>query len=456
MYLRQVRLQNIACFDDVTLDFTGDDGEPCRWVVLLGENGTGKSTALQIVAGAIPNGERWPITDVGKTLKNLARYGTNQNEAEALISSTSDDEHRIPGLLVSAKISIIPSFGHGVSVECSHVPQKSALAYDDITGGWFAVGYRPWRGGRQYIEVGSGSTSYAVPAPKEHRFASMFDDYSKLTSVREWLTDLDYRFLKETGDAQLNAKRMRDLAISAIASVLPNPSVRFETITSTRDVLFNTNGALVSIDSLSDGYRSAMMWIGDLVRRLVEAFPDKENPLQAQGIVLVDEIDLHLHPKWQRTIVSQIREIFPNLQFIVTTHSPFIAQDMTENDKLIVLKREGDHVTVTEDKGFVSGWRADQILTSYLFGLESTRNTDVENAEAERSSLLNREAQSGLSDDDRATLDRVNALLANTKSPPDEVVAQTNVVAPTDDMNAAAHALLDLMAKQLDKHDEAA
>ena len=124
-------------------------------------------------------------------------------------------------------------------------------------------------------------------------------------------------------------------------------------------------GNWVPMSALSDGYQSMMAWVGDLVTRLSQAFPNAENPLEQEGIVLIDEIDIHLHPTWQRQILSQLRRTFPKIQFIVTTHSPLVAGGAKEGE-VILLKREGTRVIV-ESEPSVQGWRADQILTSDLF-----------------------------------------------------------------------------------------
>lgn len=92
----------------------------------------------------------------------------------------------------------------------------------------------------------------------------------------------------------------------------------------------------LSLGQLSDGERSFLAIISDLVRRLVLANPLLDDPLQGAGVVLIDELELHLHPKWQREIVEKLRITFPNIQFIATTHSPFIIQTL-RNDELIVL-----------------------------------------------------------------------------------------------------------------------
>jgi predicted ATP-binding protein involved in virulence len=95
---------------------------------------------------------------------------------------------------------------------------------------------------------------------------------------------------------------------------------------------------------------------------MFETFPNSENPLLEKAVVLVDEIDLHLHPKWQREVISNISKIFKNVQFIVTTHSPLIIQSMQEV-KLYVLRREDEKIVVehSSETNF-SGWTVEEIL----------------------------------------------------------------------------------------------
>ena len=107
------------------------------------------------------------------------------------------------------------------------------------------------------------------------------------------------------------------------------------------------------------------------------------------GIVLVDQIDLHLHPRWQREIRDFLIEHFPNVQFVATAHSPLMAQTALGSN-LAVLKQEGDHVIIENDPVVVQDWRLDQVLTSELFGLPSARPPDVEKLLLERDRLLSK------------------------------------------------------------------
>lgn len=104
-------------------------------------------------------------------------------------------------------------------------------------------------------------------------------------------------------------------------------------------LLIQKGNEILDIRQLSDGERSLLAMISDLGRRLALANPELENPLHGAGVVLIDEIELHLHPKWQLEIAEKLRSIFPNIQFIVTTHSPFILQTIREGE-MISLDKE--------------------------------------------------------------------------------------------------------------------
>jgi len=128
-------------------------------------------------------------------------------------------------------------------------------------------------------------------------------------------------------------------------------------------------------------------WVIDFSSRMVERYPNSPNPLAEPAVVLVDEIDLHLHPKWQRELIGFLTDRFPNTQFIVTAHSPLIVQAAPDAN-LVLLRREGDHVVIENNPETIRGWRVDQILTSELFGLETARPPDMEKLLMRRQELL--------------------------------------------------------------------
>ena len=149
-------------------------------------------------------------------------------------------------------------------------------------------------------------------------------------------------------------------------------------------------------------------WVVDLARRLFKRYPESDNPLAEPAVCLVDEIDLHLHPKWQRKIIDFLSDRFPNTQFIVTAHSPLVVQ-AAQDANIALLKRVAvddgdDYVEIHNDMEPVGNLRVDQILTSDLYGLESARPPDVDDLLEERRELL---SKSELTDEDEARLDEI-------------------------------------------------
>ncbi|RYZ85444.1 MAG: AAA family ATPase [Proteobacteria bacterium] len=105
-------------------------------------------------------------------------------------------------------------------------------------------------------------------------------------------------------------------------------------------LLVSKQGRSLDLTQMSDGERSLLAMLIDLCRRLVLANPELDDPLQGAGVVLIDEIELHLHPQWQREILEKLRQTFPYIQFILTTHSPFVIQSAHSSDELVLLDAE--------------------------------------------------------------------------------------------------------------------
>lgn len=129
------------------------------------------------------------------------------------------------------------------------------------------------------------------------------------------------KFMASSRDRQLTAVR------TAIKSFMPN----FDNLRVRRKprlhMSIDKNGKRFNVLQLSQGEKSLMALVGDIARRLAMMNPGLQNPLEGDGVVLVDEIDMHLHPTWQRKIISQLTTTFPNCQFILTTHSPLVISD---------------------------------------------------------------------------------------------------------------------------------
>jgi len=121
-------------------------------------------------------------------------------------------------------------------------------------------------------------------------------------------------------------------------------------------LLLDKDGVTLNINQLSDGERGILALILDLVQRLLQANPDLEDPLQdGKALVLIDELDLHLHPRWQRMVVQKLTDIFPNCQFIATTHSPQIIGEVAP-ENVIILDKDKQPYIPDQSLGMDSNW----------------------------------------------------------------------------------------------------
>ena len=103
-------------------------------------------------------------------------------------------------------------------------------------------------------------------------------------------------------------------------------------------MVLDKSGEELRVDQLSDGEKCTLAMVGDLARRMAIANPAREDPLDGAGVVLIDEVDLHLHPGWQRHVVSALEETFPNCQFLVSTHSPQVVSHVAP-ERIWLLER---------------------------------------------------------------------------------------------------------------------
>jgi len=134
------------------------------------------------------------------------------------------------------------------------------------------------------------------------------------------------------------------------------------------------NGQRLTVNQLSDGEKCLMALVGDLARRMAIANPLRNNPLEGDGVILIDEIDLHLHPKWQRMVIPGLLKVFPNCQFMISTHSPHVITHVqTENLFLLNMTEEG--LSSLQPSGSY-GMTVERALED-LMGLETTRPDEV-------------------------------------------------------------------------------
>jgi len=344
-WLRAAGFQGL---DEIELTFARPVNEQSgQWIVLLGDNGTGKSSLLRAFALTLGSGFNLLYEAVSRQ-GSLVRV----EASEARIQCSYNDimqacyiPHAIDGSSISRNVN-----------------------------GIFVVGYGALRGTalggpRRAVEI----DSFGVLGVR-----SLFLEDSPVIHAETWLRDLAFAGSK---DPQAEVRFRAVLAV--LTRVLPD--VTTIEVEPDRTWVTSTTMGRIPLGALSDGYLTSAGWIIDMIARWVQYAATHDIPLgpdfisEMEGIALVDEIDLHLHPRWQVDIIRTLRETFPRMSFVVTTHNPLTIQG-AQSGEVWVLRREltpGGRIHA-EQRDIPSGMRADQILTGEWFGLPSTLDLDTQ------------------------------------------------------------------------------
>jgi len=378
IYFLSLSVENVRCFGEKqTLDLSDGNGKPAKWTVILGNNGTGKTTLLNALAECLVFKSRGPVP-------NLSRIGKNSWK----INLKFGYDYRLED-------KVKTPFSIGLELQPGGFDKEICSIYGDFNLYHFMLfGYNANR------TLKKDSQLFNIIDIQNNE---PFNDQNELINAEEWLLQTDYVANKPSQVQVYYQERLtivkeilvyilpdvKRVRISEPTEKLPNPRVEFE-----------TDDGWLQLDQLSLGYQTMTAWMVDLAARMFAAYPNSPNPIAEPAVVLIDEIDLHLHPKWQRTIMSYLSERFINTQFIVTAHSPLIVQ-AAEQANIVVLKRQGDSVTIHQQEKDVQGWRIDQLLTSDLFDLGSARSPFYENKLAQRRQILSKPE---LTDEDQAQL----------------------------------------------------
>jgi predicted ATPase len=371
MLIEELVIDNIRCFEKTTLRFRNR-----KWITLLSQNGCGKSTVLQSLALLLAGPEG------AQKLAPRPVGWLRDEEQPGKLSIKIHQSDGDPGQFGSERVT--RSFGYTFFLTGNkrltirnkvytepgvHESAEKRLtwlrqnAFVSKGLGWFAVGYGAFRRLTRKSEIIVPSLE---PQARYTNFFTQFDEDQPLSAFERWMVYLDYRIVKNKDS---EAKRQQALGIAAINRLLPE-GVRFDSVTAEGRIFFDVEGTKVPTLALSDGYRSVLALAGDLVWRLIQAFPDSNDPLKEVGVVLIDELDIHLHPLWQRDIALWLREQFPNLQFIVATHSPLIAAGAGPEALTLKFSLNEGKGTV-EEVPDVSAMNVDRLLQNLAFGLVS-------------------------------------------------------------------------------------
>ena len=196
-------------------------------------------------------------------------------------------------------------------------------------------------------------------------YLGLFESELVLNNIETWLKDLRIAEL-ENSDSSIPLATVKEMLNEILDGNIDDIKIG-------KEVIFKERGTEVTINELSEGYKSVIIWVGDLLSRLSVLQPNIQSTKEFRGVVLVDEIDLHLHPKWGYSIVQKLRNWFPNIQFIFTTHSPTVILGASKDAIFFKIYKEDGVSKISQPVDSVKNLMANSVTTSPLFNLDDAR-----------------------------------------------------------------------------------
>lgn len=395
VYFNKLYMKNVRCFKgNHEIDLGNGNGEPSQWTVILGNNNVGKTTILRVIAGLeldkksnlfLDEEDKSGWTEFKSySLLPFEKYVTLHRDMFFIGSSLLNLHDKIK------KNEKLNFRGNLYDLEF----YKNRISNNDIV--WIneklSSFYFRKNGfsGTEFTDIsllekiklfGYGTSRMMIDSHSVQgdNTQGLFDNKSLLLNVEEWLKELHFAAKNNLKQAEIRYKQVENILCGGLLpevskiqiTTIPDKS-SFETFPE-----FLTSQGWVRLEDLGYGYQATLAWVADLAKRMFDQYPDLENPLHGPAVVLVDEIDLHLHPEWQRKIVKYLSDLFPHTQFIVTAHSPLIIQS-AENVNLIMLEKDnnpdGKGINIRQRFGSFQGWTVDEILTELMNMGDRTRS----------------------------------------------------------------------------------
>jgi len=374
MYAKSAHIYGFKCFGKAEFDlrYPGEDIDLSNGLpnvnLILGNNGGGKSSvlraiAISILAPALMESGFVPYRLVRRTEsnENAPRKSFLKIIGHSTPESGINMQENDGELELIARIETRPnSRGSLDRLHRDSTPESpiESLIHDEFTHAFFIAGY----GAMRRVETGdfSAGSSRKMRGARYLRVASLFEDQVALQPMESW-----YKAMKRTHQME---------TISLIKEATP-PGIEFTGKYSKYEeqFMFLFEGQEVPFGSLSDGYRAFIAFVGDLIYRLSEVTPNGMKMKDIPGIVLVDEVDLHLHPSWQQRVIADLARTFPKIQFIFSSHSPLIVNSLDQLNIFMTEDAEDGSSTIVQLDERVYGRTVDQLLKSSYFGLQTTR-----------------------------------------------------------------------------------
>lgn len=359
MKIDRLKVENFRVFDEAELQLSG------KSTIIFGINGTGKTSILK---------------SVNLLYANIINQIVNRKELKQNFNLSLDDIKygktkvciAADFMLDNEKISYFRSMTRKTGKRSQNIGNLKLIASS------FQEKYiNDEQQENIPIFVNYGTNRLVLDIPLRIRTKHEFDIYAAFDKAIE--NRIDFRTFFEwfrgqedyENECKIENKdfEYKDHSLEAVKRamlVMLEQCTNLKVVRRPRlEMKIEKNGISLSVAQLSDGEKCTMALFGDLARRLTIANPKLDNPLLGEGVVLIDEVELHMHPSWQRNVLRNLRETFPNIQFIITTHSPIVLSEVDDEFNIYFMKNRDHKSEVTEFRR-LDGFDANYILEEFM------------------------------------------------------------------------------------------
>ena len=324
--IEYVEIKNFKNISELKLEFPKDISQNENWLFLLGENGVGKTSFLQALAIGLK-----PTYESGSPIvSKLVR----KEKQESVITIKERNSENVVKTILRRKNNTIETSGSFNS---------------------FLIGYSSFRLMEQQ--------GFTPEKGKEVRYHNLFEPSKSLRDVVKWLTNI----------YDEDAQKFEFIATS-ILKLLPT-EVENRKLTKQKQIIVFSDKPSIELTEYSEGYKTVISLALDIMITLSDENSDMD---KLTGIVLIDEIGNQLHPRWQMKIVKKLREVFPKIQFIVSSHSPLCLRGIKSGEVVLLKEDEKGNVIANTNLPSPEEYTIEQLLKSDFFGLHSTYDEEDE------------------------------------------------------------------------------
>jgi|GEM_PF-531211 len=393
MRIRRLSIRNIGPFVEADMQFFDDADEKSHVVLITGENGTGKSIILDAIRGMF--GPKYGLLD-----RNISRKKWKEEPSVSLsfgerlktepfislgLEKDGTETDLLSSKVLDSQIQLRGMEAHDRRL--ADVPEK--VNKGDECPNWIT----------EFWSSASALGSYKISSIVNPQHKSFLVNSLQGIRAKEDITQLicHFDYVRDSREPHERAtgERLYELLEKIIEISLLDGGRLSHVSRSTYEPVIIQNGQSVTLENLSSGNLYIIQNMLGLLGKMYSVHFLRQTPLselcQTPGLLLIDEAENQLHPKWQKRFIRSVLEIFPNLQIIATTHSPFIISSVP-NAQLFVCKAEADHCVVSDETAEYSNKPVDEILMSPLFEATLPFNEEI-------SRLMKKRAQAVMTGD---------------------------------------------------------